>query len=431
MPAFGYPVPVHVEYAQAVIQAAKIFEPAVLRLPATGIFVPRRTIANPELHTGTNEPSDYASSQGLVYDFRLTMPFMPRFIPLFLESLMGSVTPTNVDALATPTAPTVTPQGTVGATTYNYYVVAVHPSLGDSLPSPVGTTTTGNATLSAVNFNRVTFAAVTGATSYKVLKGTTGTQVGTTGTTTFDDVGQATAPYTPAGVQPAAKRRVYPTSLLVPKRRIAMELWDGNSAWKAWNVCVFSATFTGSRPNFVNCDFTGSAFNFDTLTSMTNLPLFDDVIDESFAATFRLGAFGTLFNNAPALDEYLHDWTYTMVNNGVYDWNENNNENPAALLHGRFGLTATYNGYEPSDRFQWAEFANKTRQVVQVECPGAPITTVNDGVKFNAAGFWNQREPNQLTQGRAIRLGLQPRTDPGNGTTASIDVINGQLQYVA
>lgn len=71
--------------------------------------------------------------------------------------------------LITPGAPLVSPQGTVGATTYSYKVVATN-SLGHSIASSAGTTTTGNAALSGVNFNQLTWTQVPRATGYKIYR---------------------------------------------------------------------------------------------------------------------------------------------------------------------------------------------------------------------------------------------------------------------
>lgn len=103
----------------------------------------------------------------------------------------------RLQALATPSAPTVAPQGTAGTTSYTYYVVAKDAQGFQTLVSPVGTTTTGNATLSASNYNKISWTAVPGAVYYDVLKGTTGTALATGLTaTTVNDTGQATTGYT-------------------------------------------------------------------------------------------------------------------------------------------------------------------------------------------------------------------------------------------
>lgn len=78
-----------------------------------------------------------------------------------------------VAALPTPAAPTITNNGTAGATTYTYKIVArngLGQSLGTSPVSAAGSTTTGNATLSATNSNTVTFSSISGAASYDVYR---------------------------------------------------------------------------------------------------------------------------------------------------------------------------------------------------------------------------------------------------------------------
>ncbi len=95
-----------------------------------------------------------------------------------------------------PAAPAVAVVGTAGTTEYQYQVVAVGPN-GDSLPSAAGQTTTGNATLSGTNYNTVTWTAVPGAQSYRVLRqigGTGGYELlVTTSAVTINDEGQYTA----------------------------------------------------------------------------------------------------------------------------------------------------------------------------------------------------------------------------------------------
>jgi len=103
-------------------------------------------------------------------------------------------------ALSTPAAPTVTPQGTTGGTSYSYRIAAID-AYGKTLASTAGTTSTGNATLNGTNFNRVTWSAVTGATGYKVYGRASGSELllATLGAvTTYDDTGAAT----PSGALP-------------------------------------------------------------------------------------------------------------------------------------------------------------------------------------------------------------------------------------
>lgn len=58
-----------------------------------------------------------------------------------------------------PGAPTVTPEGTPGTTTYDYEITAEN-VYGETVASAVGATTTGNATLSTTNYNALSWAAV-------------------------------------------------------------------------------------------------------------------------------------------------------------------------------------------------------------------------------------------------------------------------------
>lgn len=105
--------------------------------------------------------------------------------------------------LANPSAPTVTNEGTAGATTYGYKIVAF---LGDAVihtaASSEGTTATGNAALDSTNFNRLTWPAISGATTYTVYRTTGGASppvLLTSGLTvaTYDDTGSAGTSATP------------------------------------------------------------------------------------------------------------------------------------------------------------------------------------------------------------------------------------------
>lgn len=97
-------------------------------------------------------------------------------------------------ALATPGAPNVSPQGTPGATTVGYCIVAKN-ATGGSIASQTKTITTSAATLTGVNYNQITWTAVLGATSYDVYRpdaptspATTGL-IGNTASLVFDDTG--------------------------------------------------------------------------------------------------------------------------------------------------------------------------------------------------------------------------------------------------
>lgn len=118
-----------------------------------------------------------------------------------MQAQMTSRTPANdqtihggrltLAGILTPSGPNVTVQGTPGATTYSYKVVATFGN-GHSAASPVGTTVTGNATLSATNSNLLAWAAVqyaTGYTIYRTAGGATQGAIGTTAALAMVDTG--------------------------------------------------------------------------------------------------------------------------------------------------------------------------------------------------------------------------------------------------
>lgn len=97
--------------------------------------------------------------------------------------------------LVRPISPLVGPQGTPGATTYSYVVVAIN-SVGHSEASAVGTTTTGAAALTGVNFNRLTWTRVPRNEGYRVYRTVGGATQGliatlATDVETVDDTGLA------------------------------------------------------------------------------------------------------------------------------------------------------------------------------------------------------------------------------------------------
>jgi hypothetical protein len=93
------------------------------------------------------------------------------------SAALGGLT---ITGLATPSAPTVTPTGTTGASSYTYAVVAFNSS-GQSAASATTTTTTGNATISGTNYNAIAWTAVAGAAGYNIYRtATTGLTPGNT-----------------------------------------------------------------------------------------------------------------------------------------------------------------------------------------------------------------------------------------------------------
>lgn len=96
--------------------------------------------------------------------------------------------------------------GTAGATSYFYWVAAHYP-WGVSIPGGPGTVTNGNAALSALNVVNISWASMTGATSYDLLRTASSTPptggcncaltIGTTATS-YNDIGNALLTYTVA-----------------------------------------------------------------------------------------------------------------------------------------------------------------------------------------------------------------------------------------
>ncbi len=100
----------------------------------------------------------------------------------------------EIYTLVRPNAPLVSAQGTTGATTYTYLIVARN-STGTTEASATTSITNGNAALSASNFNQLTWTAVPYADSYDVYRtvggATTGKIVSATTSLTANDTGLA------------------------------------------------------------------------------------------------------------------------------------------------------------------------------------------------------------------------------------------------
>jgi Multicopper oxidase len=124
----------------------------------------------------------------------------------------ASGTTTAMILLGTASAPAVAVVGTAGAATWSYQIVSYNAN-GDAAPSAAGTTTVGNATLTAGNYNHITWAAVSNAVGYRVLRTAVGTSPTTLGllgsvvasaTPSFDDTGVAATAYTANTANPVA-----------------------------------------------------------------------------------------------------------------------------------------------------------------------------------------------------------------------------------
>ena len=136
----------------------------------------------------------------------------------------------EIYALVTPGSPLVSPQGTTGATTYTYKIVARN-ATGTTEASQSGTTTTGHASLDGTNFNRLTWTAVPYAASYDVYRtvggATTGKIVSATASTTADDTGLAGGSETAPTVNTSGTTNAFwtDTELLNIGKRGISDLW--------------------------------------------------------------------------------------------------------------------------------------------------------------------------------------------------------------
>jgi len=151
--------------------------------------------------TDLSSPQEIASivlagSKGVKYN--LDVPLTDTTLSLGGITTIGYMRVRNraqVISVTTPGIPTVIPQGAAGAATWTYKVVALQSDGTYSSASAAGSTATGNATLTGSNFNRITWAAVDGATSYDIYRTVSGGtpaslgKIGNTTALTFDDTG--------------------------------------------------------------------------------------------------------------------------------------------------------------------------------------------------------------------------------------------------
>lgn len=122
----------------------------------------------------------------------VSTPVSDSSVPSYPSGIFGSI---SIPTLATPAAPTVTPQSAGGAT-WGYKIIAALDDGRTSVASPEGTTSAGSANLTAANSGNVlTWTAVSGARQYRIYRTTSGGNPGTTGfiaavaATTYTDAG--------------------------------------------------------------------------------------------------------------------------------------------------------------------------------------------------------------------------------------------------
>jgi len=108
----------------------------------------------------------------------------------------------RLQKLTTPAAPTVTPQGVTGGSTYIYYIVAEDFRGNKTLVSNPTTINNGNSSLNVSNFNRITWPKIPGAYKYYVLRNSNTALIATITdpyvssalpNSTYDDIGGGTS----------------------------------------------------------------------------------------------------------------------------------------------------------------------------------------------------------------------------------------------
>ncbi len=175
-----------------------------------------------------------------------------------------------IQGLTTPTAPTVTPTGTVGTTSYSYYIVAKDTQGNKTLVGAVGTTTTGNATLSSTNYNAISWTAVTGAVSYDVLKTNTTTSLALAVIgTSVNDTGQATATYT-APTRNATADATIDGQLTLSSA--SSELVINNTTSTATTQKLLEAQFNGVDAFVMRQNSSAGGFTDFRIQGVTNAP---------------------------------------------------------------------------------------------------------------------------------------------------------------
>lgn len=108
----------------------------------------------------------------------------------------------KLEKLATPAAPTVSPQGATGGSTYIYSILAEDFRGNKTIVGPSTTINNGNNALNGSNFNRITWAKVIGAYKYYIFRNSNTSLVATiidpyisssAPNSTYDDIGGSTS----------------------------------------------------------------------------------------------------------------------------------------------------------------------------------------------------------------------------------------------
>lgn len=197
----------------------------------------------------------------------------------------GTVPSSNSTTLAAPTAntpTTATTGGTLAAATYYYKVTAIN-SIGETLPSAeVSIATTGS-----TSTNTVTWSAVSGATGYKIYRGTAAGAESvyyTVGNvTTFSDTGGAST----AGTPPTSNT----TTIIAPVAAAPTTSPTGGAFPEAPGT-PFTVVIAGANPSGYNGTFVATVTSTTTFT----YPLATNPGVESVAGTYTLPSVGFLLD---------------------------------------------------------------------------------------------------------------------------------------
>jgi hypothetical protein len=118
----------------------------------------------------------------------------------------------RLEKVPSPAAPTVTPQGVTGGSTYIYYILAEDFRGNRTLVSSPTTINNGNSSLNGSNFNRITWPKIPGAYKYYIFRNSNTSLVATitdpyissaVPNSTYDDIGGSTSVF----VQPTQPKR--------------------------------------------------------------------------------------------------------------------------------------------------------------------------------------------------------------------------------
>lgn len=171
---------------------------AVSTIPASGnsfLLSNKNKVMTPKSLVFADDSGYQVDDSNLVFDSTNKRLGLRKDIPTVgFHQLGGGI---KLEALQTPSGPSISPQGSLGTTTYTYYIVAEDYEGNTTLPGNAGITSAGNATLNGSNFNRITWSAIPGAKRYAVLKANTTTFLGYSTSTTLDDTGQSTSAWSP------------------------------------------------------------------------------------------------------------------------------------------------------------------------------------------------------------------------------------------